>query len=117
VVGSINVYARGKDVFGEHAVRLGSAFTQPAAVSLYNTKLRLQHRNWQSTYKRAMISRKIIDQAIGIVRSRTGGTADDTFNRPKRISQGQNIRMATAEGVLDESVRRHNRHSGPDNRA
>jgi hypothetical protein len=28
VVGSTNVYARDKDVFGEHAVRLGSAFAQ-----------------------------------------------------------------------------------------
>jgi hypothetical protein len=115
VVGSINVYARGKDVFGEHAVRLGSAFAQPAAVSVYNTQLLVAAQELAEHLRRAMISRKIIDQAIGIIRSRTGGTADDTFDRLKRMSQTENIRLATvAESIVDESVRRaQNRHSGP----
>jgi len=115
VVGSINVYARAKDVFGEHAVRLGSASALPAAVSAYNTQLLAAAQELAEHLQRAMISRKIIDQAIGIIRSRTGGTEDDTFNRLKRMSQTENIRLAiVAESIVDESVRRaQNRHRGP----
>ena len=39
VIGSINAYAKSRDAFGEHAVRLGSQFAGPAAVSMYNAQL------------------------------------------------------------------------------
>jgi GAF domain-containing protein len=107
VVGSINVYARGKDVFGEHAVRLGSAFAQSAAVSLYHTQLLVAAKEQTERLERALVSRKMIDQAIGIVRSRAGVTEEDAFDRLVRISQTENIRLAAvAEKLVDESVRR-----------
>jgi GAF domain-containing protein len=107
VVGSINVYARAQDVFGEHAVRLGTAFAKAAAVSVYNTQLLVAAQELSEHLQRALVSRKVIDQAIGIVRSRTGGTADDAFDRLKRISQTENIKLATvAQNFVDETVRR-----------
>lgn len=33
VIGAINVYAHGKDVFDEHAAHLGEPFAVPAAVA------------------------------------------------------------------------------------
>jgi GAF domain-containing protein len=110
VVGSINVYARGKDLFGEHAVRLGLAFAEPAAISVYNTQLLVAAQERAEQLQRALVSRKVIDQAIGIVRGRTGGTEDDAFNALKRISQIENIKLAqVAERIVDESVRRARR--------
>jgi GAF domain-containing protein len=107
VVGSINVYARNKDVFGEHAVRLGSAFARSAAVSVYNTRLLVAAQERAEHLQRALVSRKIIDQAIGIIRARAGVTEEDAFSRLVRISQTENTRLAAvAEGVVDESVRR-----------
>jgi GAF domain-containing protein len=113
VVGSINCYAQDQDVFGEHAVRLGSAFAAPAAVSVYNTQLLVAAQERAEQLQRALVSRKIIDQAIGIVRGRTGGTEDDAFNRLKRISQTENTRLATvAERIVADTVRRaQQRHS------
>jgi GAF domain-containing protein len=115
VVGSINCYARDQDVFGEHAVRLGSAFAHPAAVSVYNTQLLVAAQERAEQLQRALESRKVIDQAIGIIRGRTGGTADDAFNRLKRISQTENTKLAAvAERMVDETVRRAQaRHSSP----
>jgi GAF domain-containing protein len=114
VVGSINVYARGKDVFGEHAVRLGSAFAESAAVSVYNTQLLAAAQERAEQLQRALVSRKTIDQAIGIIRGRTGLDEDEAFNRLKRISQSENTKLAAvAERIVDESVRRaRSRHSG-----
>jgi GAF domain-containing protein len=115
VVGSINCYARDKDVFGEHAVRLGSAFARPAAVSVYNTQLLVAAQERAEQLQRALVSRTVIDQAIGVIRGRTGGTADDAFNRLKRISQSENTKLAlVAERIIDETVRRaQERHSSP----
>ncbi|WP_428342976.1 GAF and ANTAR domain-containing protein [Mycobacterium sp.] len=107
VVGSINAYARGKDVFGEHAVRLGSAFAESAAVSVYNTQLLVAAQERAENLQRALVSRKTIDQAIGIIRGRTGLNEDEAFDRLKRISQTENTKLAAvAERIVDESVRR-----------
>ncbi|WP_428343053.1 GAF and ANTAR domain-containing protein [Mycobacterium sp.] len=115
VVGSINVYARGQDVFGEHAVRLGTAFAEAAAVSVYNTQLLVAAQEKAEHLQRALVSRKVIDQAIGIIRGRTGGSAEDAFNRLKRISQSENTKLATvARNLVDETVRRaQDRYSRP----
>ena len=113
MVGSLNVYAQDQDVFGEHALRLGSAFAAPAAVSVYNTQLLVAAQERAEQLQRALTSRKTIDQAIGIIRGRTGGTEEDAFNRLKRISQTENTRLAAvAERFVAETVRRaRERHS------
>jgi AmiR/NasT family two-component response regulator len=65
--------------------------------------------------QRALVGRKVIDQAIGIIRGRIGGSADDAFLRLKHISQTENIKLSlVAERIVDETVRRaHARHSSP----
>ena len=42
VVGAINVYARGKDVFDDHAAELGELFAAPAAVAVHNAQILAQ---------------------------------------------------------------------------
>ena len=49
----------------------------------------------------------MIDQAIGIIRSRSGGSADEAFERLTQISQTENVKLhAVAERLVDEAVRR-----------
>ena len=49
----------------------------------------------------------MIDQAIGILRSRSGGSADEAFERLTRISQTENVKLyAVAERLVEEAVRR-----------
>jgi AmiR/NasT family two-component response regulator len=49
----------------------------------------------------------MIDQAIGIVMSRTGVTAHEALARLKMISQRQGVKLAqVARSMLDEAVRR-----------
>jgi GAF domain-containing protein len=107
VVGSINSYAHGRDAFAEHAVQLGSQFAGPAAVSVYNTQLLASTQLRTTQLQQALRSRAVIDQAIGIIRSRSGGTAQDAFERLIRISQREHIKLAdVAEQIVDEAVRR-----------
>ena len=52
-------------------------------------------------------TRAVIDQAIGIVRSRSGGTEQEAFERLTRISQNEHIKLfEVAERLVDEAVRR-----------
>lgn len=82
-------------------------------MSVYNTQLLVAAQERAEHLQRALVSRTVIDQAIGILRGRTGGTAEDAFNRLRRISQTDNIKLAAvAESIVDETVRRaRNRHS------
>jgi GAF domain-containing protein len=107
VIGAINAYARSRDTFGEHAVQLGSQFAGPAAVSVYNAQLLAGAQERTKALQRALDSRAVIDQAIGIIRSRSGATAEQAFERLTRLSQTENVKLhLIAERMVEEAVRR-----------
>jgi GAF domain-containing protein len=107
VIGSINAYAKSRDAFGDHAVRLGSQFANTAAVAVYNAQLLANAHDRTLRLQRALDTRSVIDQAIGVIRSRSGATADEAFERLAQISQAENIKVhAVAERLVEEAVRR-----------
>jgi GAF domain-containing protein len=107
VIGAINTYARSRDAFGEHAVQLGSQFAGPAAVSVYNAQLLAGAQERTKQLERALESRAVIDQAIGVIRSRSGATAEQAFERLTRLSQTENTKLyLVAERLVEEAVRR-----------
>jgi GAF domain-containing protein len=111
VIGVINAYAYGLDAFDEHAVALGEKFAGPAAVSIYNAGLLMQARQRAEQPQRALGSRSVIDQAIGIIRGRSGASAEEAFDRLVKISQDENVKLhVVAEQVVDISVRRARAH-------
>ena len=76
-------------------------------MSLYNGQLldRAQERTKQ--LQRALGTRAVIDQAIGIIRSRSGASAEEAFDRLTRLSQAENVKLVVvAERIVDEAVRR-----------
>jgi GAF domain-containing protein len=111
-IGAINSYTRVRDAFGQHAVHLGLQFAGPAAVSLYNAQLLTGARERVERLNGALDSRKVIDQAIGIIRSRSGCSVDEAFARLNHISQSENVKLyVIAQRLVDEAVRRaHARH-------
>ena len=114
VIGAINSYAHSRDAFGEHAVTLGTQFAGPAAVSVYNGQLLARAQERTTHLQRALGSRAVIDQAVGIIRSRSGASAEEAFDRLTRLSQAENVKLVViAERLVDEAVRRAKaRHSG-----
>jgi GAF domain-containing protein len=115
VVGAINVYARGKDVFDDHAAELGELFAAPAAVAVHNAQILARATALTAQLQAALASRPVIDQAIGLLRARTGSTADEAFARLRQISQSEHTKLATvAQRMIDEAVRRaRTRRSDP----
>jgi GAF domain-containing protein len=107
VVGSINVYAREKNAFGDHAADLGELFATPAAVAVHNAQILAQAQDLTSQLQAALSSRPIIDQAIGILRGRAGGTSEEAFARLRAISQSDHTKLVdVAQHIVDEAVRR-----------
>ncbi len=107
VIGAINAYAHQRDAFTEHAVRLGAQFASAAAVSVYNAQLLASAQERTERLQRALSSRAVIDQAVGIIRSRSGCTAAEAFERLTRRSQADNIKLhVLAERLVEEAVRR-----------
>jgi len=115
LVGAINVYARGKDVFDEHATELGELFASPAAVAVHNAQILAHALQLTAQLQTALSSRPVIDQAIGLLRGRTGGTADEAFARLRSLSQAEHLKLSeVAQRLVDEAVRRARaRHTEP----
>ncbi|MEO6702382.1 MAG: GAF and ANTAR domain-containing protein [Jatrophihabitantaceae bacterium] len=107
VVGAINVYAHAKDVFDDHAVELGELFAVPAAVAVHNAQVLAQALALTTQLQAALSSRPVIDQAIGLLRGRSGGNADEAFAGLRAISQRENTKVSqVAQRIVDEAVRR-----------
>lgn len=107
VVGAINVYAHDKDVFDQHAAELGELFAKPAAVAVRNAQILAQAMTLATQLQTALSTRPVIDQAIGILRGRTGRSAEDAFAQLRAISQREHRKLAdVAQHLVDETVRR-----------
>jgi GAF domain-containing protein len=107
VVGSLNCYAYEQDVFGEHAMRLGSQFARPAAVSVYNAYIINDAKDKANQLQRALDTRGVIEQAIGLIRGRSGVTTEEAFDRLRQISQTENTKLhEVARRLVEEAVAR-----------
>src|SRR5271166_6098613 len=114
VIGAINVYAHGKDVFDEHAAELGEQFAKPAAVAVHNAQILAHALALTAQLQAALSTRPVIDQAIGLIRGRTGRSAEDAFTHLRAISQAEHRKLAeVARHIVDEAVGRARARHNP----
>lgn len=107
VIGAMNVYARSKDAFDDRAERIGQLFAVPAAIAVQNAQVLAQTQRLAANLQRALTNRAVIDQAIGILISRSGISADEAFERLCAMSQSNHIKVAAlATSIVDEAARR-----------
>ncbi|MDT4972905.1 MAG: hypothetical protein QOG22_3048 [Pseudonocardiales bacterium] len=107
VVGAMNVYAHPANSFDDHAVVIGELFAVPAAIAVQNAQVLAQTKRLAHQLQAALTSRAVIDQALGILMSRTGSTPEQAFDRLRDRSQTDNVKLReVAQRVVDEAVRR-----------
>ena len=107
VVGALNVYAHAKHVFDERAAQLGEAFAVPAAVSVQNAQLLAQAHRLATQLQHTLNTRGVVDRAVGIVMSRSGGTENESLDRLRTLSQHEHEKLpVVAQRIVDEAVRR-----------
>jgi GAF domain-containing protein len=107
VVGALNVYGHRRDAFSAEAVSIGERFSGPAAVTVANARALEQTRQLAEQLEQALVSRAVIDQAIGILMSRSGTTAEEAFASLRAMSQTDRTRLAdVAEQLVVQAVAR-----------
>ena len=107
VVGAMNVYAHAKDAFDARSEELGELFAVPAAISVLNAQILAQSQRLATQLQSALTSRPVIDQAIGILRSRSGDTAAEAFARLQQMSQHEHLKLAVvAAQIVEEAAAR-----------
>ena len=107
VVGAMNVYAHDRDVFDERAEHLGMLFAVPAAVAVQNAHTLAQTARLASRLQAALNAKAEIDQAIGILRSRSGITAAEAHRRLRTLSQSQHSKVSeVAAAIIKTAINR-----------
>ena len=114
LVGVINVYARETNVFDDHAVDIGELFAAPAAVAVHNAHILAQSLSLAAQLQAALSTRPVIEQALGLIRGRTGVSTEQAFTRLRAISQDEHTKLTTvAQRIVDDAVHRARaRHTG-----
>lgn len=103
----------------DQAAQVGELFAVPAAIAVQNAQVLAHARRVAATLQAALNARAVIDQAVGILMSRAGYSADEAFDRLRHKSQTQNSKLAVvARSIVDQAVRRaRSRHTGESPRA
>lgn len=120
-IGAMNVYSHAKDAFSVAAARLGEQFARPAAVSVHNAAVLTETRETVDHLTAALKNRATIDQALGIIMSRTGADPDEAFERLRVLSQSGKIKVSElAQNMVNEAIARARARRGgsdaePDN--
>lgn len=107
LVGAMNVYGREKHAFDDRAGRLGATFARPAAVAVQNAHVLAETQRLVTRLQRVLESRAVVDRAVGIIISRSGGSEDDALNRLRALSQNGHQKLSEiAQRIVDEARRR-----------
>jgi GAF domain-containing protein len=113
-VGAINVYARRKDAFDDRAVEHGELFAAPAAVAVHNAQVLARALELTQQLQIALESRPIVDQAIGLLRGRSGLSVEAAMDELRALSRDDGRKLVdVARDLLDEAVAAARARSGP----
>jgi AmiR/NasT family two-component response regulator len=89
-------------------------FSVSAAISVQNAQILALARRLAVQPQAALTRRAVIDQALGIMMSRSGCSAAEAFDQLRAVSETENRKLSlVARDVVDEAVRRaQSRHTG-----
>jgi GAF domain-containing protein len=107
VVGAINVYAHRRDAFDDWAEELGELYAASAAVAAHHAQILAQARRLIAQLQLGLTNHATIDQAIGILIARTGGTELAAMDTLRSMSAREHRRLSeVARGLVEEAGRR-----------
>ncbi|GAB6900709.1 GAF and ANTAR domain-containing protein [Kineosporia succinea] len=95
-VGALNVYGRAHDAFDEQSAFIGEEFAKPAAVTASQALLLEESRRLAVQLEQALAGRATLDQAIGIIMSRTGKTAEEALATLREGSERDHVDIGEA---------------------
>ncbi len=107
VIGAMNVYAHDRDAFDQRAAELGKLYAIPAAIAVQNAQILAQAQRLVTNVRAALTNQAVIEQAVGILMSRSGISADEAHTRIRKLgSRDSSKPSVVAAGIVHEAVRR-----------
>ncbi|MEP7019911.1 MAG: GAF and ANTAR domain-containing protein [Pseudonocardiales bacterium] len=107
VLGAMNVYAHKRHAFDEHGARIGELFAEPAAIAVQNAHMLARAKRLATQLQLALANQATIDQAIGILMSRTGRNPDQAMEQLTKVSEAQDETLYTAAlHIVEDAVYR-----------
>jgi GAF domain-containing protein len=106
VIGVLAMYATGRAAFTEDDALIAQRYAAPAAAIVRNARVLGQCRAEIHQLRAALKIRPLIDQAIGIIRSRTGVNEDDAFALLRTTSNRDHMKISElAARIVEDAVR------------
>lgn len=106
VLGAMNVYAHRANAFDERSAELGQFFAIPAAVSVQNARALASAKRLTEQLEKALSSRSAVEQAVGILLSRSGCSVDEAHDKLRSISQREHIKIdVVAQRLVTEALK------------
>jgi GAF domain-containing protein len=93
VIGALNIYSREPSAFSPEAVEIAEELAGHVAVAVGNAIAVTEATTLVEQMRRAMDSRSIIDQAMGVIMAQNRCDADAAFAILTRASQNRNIKL------------------------
>jgi ANTAR domain/GAF domain len=109
--GSLNLYGREADSFDDLDESLVRLYTAAAAAAIANARRYAEARRLAENLRRAIESRAVIDQAIGMLMATRGLDAETAFRMLARESQNTNTKLRDVAARIVNAARRP--RSGP----
>jgi GAF domain-containing protein len=107
--GSLNLYSEQPHGFSDFDVALLKLYITAASAAISNARRYAKARSLAENLGKALDSRALIDQAIGIVMSRRGIGAEQAFDELARESQNNNIKLRDLAARVVENASRQRR--------
>lgn len=107
--GSLNLYSEQPHGFSDFDVALLRLYITAASAAIASARRYAKARTLAEHLHKALDSRALIDQAIGIVMSRRGIGAEQAFDELARESQNNNIKLRDLAGRIVDNASRQRR--------
>jgi GAF domain-containing protein len=109
VIGVLAIYAPGRAAFTEDDALIAARYAAPVAAIVRNARVLARCRSEIDQLRQALEIRPLIDQAVGIIRSRTGLTEDAAFALLRTTSNRDHVKISElARRIVDDAVRAAN---------
>ena len=105
-IGVVNLYARNRDAFDPHDVRIAGLFAAAVSAVVQDVRERESLRRLGQQLEEALRSRAEIDQAKGIIMARHGCSADEAFARLVTVSRNTNTKLSELSARLVRAAAR-----------
>jgi GAF domain-containing protein len=114
-VGAINLYSRSSGAFDANSAATAVLLAKQAAVALTSAHAFASAQATVDQLRQALISRAVIDQALGILMARERCSADRAFSMLREMSQHRNVRLRLiAQEVVDSITAEPDPDTSPD---